>query len=141
MKRNILCLLILLSCIWGFIYLTDYVFVLGNKWRIGFTIEIITQVLITGLILAFFWHTLGAPKNTSNKKSGVIGSIGGIFGFLVVGCPLCGFSLAGFFGLTWVLIALPFHGEEFKVIAIILLIVANILVRKKPKHCKIRKST
>ena len=141
MKRNIICLIILLACIGGFTYLTDYHLVLGNKWPIGFAVEIFTQILITGLILSFFWHTLGAVRNTNSKKSGIIGGIWGVFGFLVVGCPLCGFSLAGFFGLTWVLISLPFHGEEFKILAIILLIIANVLVRKKPKHCKIPKST
>lgn len=73
-----------------------------------------------------------------------LGIVGIIVGFLGIGCAACGSvlltTLIGFVASTQLLGTLPFHGEEFSWLSIIILLIANYYLIKKindPLVCKL----
>lgn len=60
--------------------------------------------------------------------AGIAGMVSGLFG---VGCFSCGSVLLPLFGLSGAALVLPFHGQEFNVVAIALLLVSIYLTSNK----------
>ncbi len=109
------------------------------------------SAIYTILIAIFFGINLSMiiyffkRKIKTIKKSGVTTSFLGLLsGLLGVGCAACGSliltSLLALFGASWVLEALPFRGEEFGAIGVILLVISIYTVAKQienPTVCSI----
>ncbi len=64
---------------------------------------------------------------------------GTMLGMLSAGCSACGFSVLSLFGLSGLIVLLPFRGEELYIVAITLLslsLYSNIQTLKNPMSCK-----
>lgn len=93
-------------------------------------VSMLIIALLFGSYLSLATYKTKQIKKMEGKTS-LIGSLGIFFGVLAPGCAACGLGLASLFGLGGFIVALPFHGLEVSVIAMILLVYANYRVSKK----------
>ena len=77
--------------------------------------------------------------NLVSFKENLSSGSGTFLGLLVAGCPACSITLASYLGLGSLISFLPWYGLELKIIAIFLLIYANISLLKNLKVCEIKK--
>ncbi len=111
-------------------------------FAIFYTVVIAVLFGINVSMLAFYMK-----KNRSIAGRGGAVSLGGLTsGIFGVGCASCGTLIIGpllaFFGASGVLAYLPFGGQEFGVVAILLLLFSVYLIAKKistPAVCKVSK--
>jgi len=92
-------------------------------------------------ITFFVYYTQHRVKTQVSAGLGIVGIIVGFFG---IGCAACGSVLLstviGFAAASQVLGFLPFHGEEFSWLSILILLIANFYLIKKindPMVCKL----
>lgn len=92
------------------------------------------------VITFYFRNKISAFKAHSSATS----FLGALIGIIGLGCAACGSfiltSLLPFFGLGALFTFLPFHGKEFGIIGILLLLISLYLTLKEiqnPKVCKI----
>lgn len=123
-----------------FIYFTNFELIAGNFGHTYLWWQIIMQLLITilfGLFIPISLYKFLEFNSFSIKEN--VSSGGGTFlGLLVAGCPACSVTLATYLGLTSLVTLLPWYGLELKIIAIPLLVYANISLLKNLKVCKIK---
>ncbi|MDR0859817.1 MAG: hypothetical protein LBO09_02285 [Candidatus Peribacteria bacterium] len=65
--------------------------------------------------------------------------MGGVLGALFTGCPSCSIGITSFLGLGSLLSALPCHGLEVKVLALLLLLRSNWSMYQKLLVCNVKK--
>ena len=118
--------------------------------KTNFTITSGTFVVILSLLggVNMTLFTFYFKRRVKLQKSAGVGLIGIIVGFLGIGCASCGSivlsSLIGFSAAVSFVGFLPFHGLEFAIIGIVVIIVSIYLIAKKiqnPLLCQIRKSS
>ncbi|MEC8339820.1 MAG: hypothetical protein VXZ40_04285 [Nanoarchaeota archaeon] len=123
-----------------FIYFTNFELIAGNFGHTYLWWQIIMQLSITilfGLFIPISLYKFLEFNSFSIKEN--VSSGGGTFlGLLVAGCPACSVTLATYLGLTSLVTLLPWYGLELKIIAIPLLVYANISLLKNLKVCKIK---
>ncbi len=78
------------------------------------------------------------------QRSAGIGALGIISGLIGIGCAACGSvilsALVGVGAAAGVVGVLPFHGQEFSIISILIILVSLVIVAKKitnPLVCKV----
>lgn len=80
--------------------------------------------------------------NKHKKRSGVVGLlafVGTLIGSFTVFCTYCTLPVLSLFGLSFGLSFFTFYNEIFKIISLILIVVAYVLLNKKIKDgCKIK---
>jgi len=95
------------------------------------------ESLLFGLNVALFSFYYKKRK----KYVGGTASIGGMMaGLLGIGCASCGSVLLSLFGFSGAVLFLPFKGEEFNVLSIVLLLISSYVLMKRisEKSCKIQ---
>ncbi|MFT5280770.1 MAG: hypothetical protein ACI9AR_000204 [Flavobacteriaceae bacterium] len=102
------------------------------------TYTILISLLVGVNISAFVYYVRSRRDDSSVKKTtavGVGGLISGVFG---IGCAACGTfiltSLLSVVGVAGVLAFLPLRGEEFGILAVLLLAYSLYSLRKKIKE-------
>lgn len=117
---------------YGFSFKLIFLYFIGFPVIIGWftAISLFVIAFLFGSYISLAIYKTNQVKKFSEKKS-FWGSLGIFFGFLAPGCAACGLGLASFFGLSGLIIALPFHGMEISVIALLLLGYANFNVAGK----------
>ena len=105
------------------------------NYFVGFPITITGYSAISlFLICILFGLFVTLNKYKSNQiikqKGTIFGTIGVFLGLIAPGCAACGVGLASAIGLAGILVYLPFKGFEVSIIAIILLVWANLKVSK-----------
>lgn len=133
---------------------------LGNfplDYKFNLLLALITGVATSmtkfGLFLLFLTAiltgvniTLLFKKITQLKSSGKLHlAIGGssLVGIIGSGCATCGLPILSFFGLAGSIGFLPFHGTEFSIIAIVMLLVSLYLITKnisQNNYCELKVS-
>ena len=123
-----------------FIYFTNIELIAGNFGHTYLWWQIIMQILITILFGLFIPISLYKflEFNFFSIKENVTSGGGTFLGLLVAGCPACSVTLASYLGLTSLVTLLPWYGLELKIIAVPLLLYANISLLKNLKVCKIK---
>jgi hypothetical protein len=121
-------------------YFTNSDLIAGNYGNNYLLLQILIQTLITllfGIFVPISFYKIKYFGSFSIKEN--LSSGGGTFlGILVAGCPACSITLASYLGLTSIILFLPWNGLELKIIAVPLLIYANISLLKNLKVCKIK---
>lgn len=121
--------------------------ILSTAFHNSFIVSGITTTLLAllmgvniAVITYYFKHKISAFRARSSATS-IVGIVIGVFG---LGCAACGSfiitSLIPFFGLGAIFSFLPFHGEEFGVIGILLLLTSLYLTLREiqnPAICRI----
>jgi len=140
--HNILIFIIIFISIGSiFIYFTNLDLIVGNIGYNYMWAQIIMQILITilfGLFVPISIHKFRMFNSVSTKENLSSGS-GTFLGLLVAGCPACSITLASYLGFGSIISFLPWYGLELKIIAVFLLIYANISLLKKLNVCEIKK--
>ncbi|NQV91152.1 hypothetical protein HQ489_01650 [Candidatus Woesearchaeota archaeon] len=91
-------------------------------------ISLIIVAILTGIIVSFTVFLIGRQINSS----GVSTSITSIFIAIVApACPSCAVGLFGIIGLGGLMVYLPFRGEEFGPLAILLIAISLGYLSKK----------
>ena len=122
-----------------FYYFSNFELVSGNLGRIHAVIVLASQYLITilfGLNVGLLTNKLITVSAVNQGTYGTA-TLGSIFGILVVGCPACSIGLASILGLSAFLVALPFFGLEFNILAVALLIYSTNSLLKVGNTCKV----
>lgn len=117
-------------------YFLNAELIIHNLHITFYTIEIIFVTLNSILFWLFLALSFYKIEYFSVKKSWVW-FIGSLFGIIVSGCPACSITLASYIGLAGILSTFPYQGIELKVWAFFLMLVANLLIYKDLKVCKI----
>ena len=139
--QNII-IFILVTLIVGyfFAYFTDMDMISGNFGHSYMWFQIIAQTIISilfGLFVPISIHKIVVFNSFSLKEN--LSSGGGTFlGLLVAGCPACSITLASYLGLASIVSFLPWYGLELKILAVPLLLYANISILKNLKVCKVK---
>ena len=143
-QKNYLLLFIVLSV--GSIYLF---YVLADLFSLYYLNPLYFVIITTAL--TFFIAVLLALNLTlivydfrqarlASYKEGATGISGAVLGTVASGCPVCGATVLGFFGLSGALSVLPLKGIELKALGLGLLLVSTYHVSKKINNkCKICK--
>ena len=123
-----------------FVYFTNFELIAGNFGHTYLWWQIIMQLLITILFGLFVPISLYKflEFNSFSVKENVSSGSGAFLGLLVAGCPACSITLASYLGLSSLVTLLPWYGLELKILAVPLLIYANISLLKNLKICKIK---
>lgn len=116
----------------------DFALVEWNLWLWFARAEVILFSLIA--VLFAFFVALQAYKlrqfGSVKPKKSISWWFGWVLGILTVGCPACSITLASFFWLSAVIIALPFQWLEIKAIAILLLLRVDYTMLRDLTVCK-----
>ena len=123
-----------------FYYFSNFELVSGNLGRTHAVLVLTSQYLITalfGLNIGLLTNKLITASQVNQRTYGTT-TIGSIFGILVVGCPACSIGLASFLGLSAFLVALPFFGLEFNILAVALLTYSTNSLLKADNTCKVK---
>lgn len=123
-------------------YFTNTELIAGNYGNDYMWWLISIQTLITllfGIFVPISFYKIKYFGSFSIKENLSSGS-GTFLGLLVAGCPACSITLASYLGLTSIVLLLPWNGLELKIIAVPLLIYANISLLRDLKVCKIIKN-
>ncbi len=107
----------------------------------------ITLSILFGINISLVIYYIKRQK-TFLKESGMVTSAGGLFsGMLGIGCAACGTLALGpllsIIGAGAILTAMPFGGEEFGVLGVLIISLSIYLTTKKiqaPLSCKIKKT-
>lgn len=100
-------------------------------------ISIITIALLTGINIYLISKRINGLRNNGKLHLVIGGSM--LLGLATGGCAVCGIPLLAFIGITGGAALLPFEGNEFSFLSILLLSISLIMLIKnyKPKICKI----
>ena len=124
-----------------FAYFTDNALIEGNFGTAYLYLELILQNIISVLFALFI--TLSAYKffmfSNISIKGNTSGTVGGLLGVLVAGCPACSITIASYIGIAGILSLFPYGGVELKVISVPLLLYANYSLLRDLKVCKVKK--
>lgn len=82
---------------------------------------LILAALLTGINLTLVALRISAIRNGGKLHFMAGGS--SLFAIVGSGCAACGLPILGLFGLTGSFLYLPFHGTEFSIIAVALLLI------------------
>ena len=93
-------------------------------------VSLIIISILFGLLISILVYKTRNVKKNAGKKIGVVGTIGIFAGVIAPGCAACGLGIASALGLGAFLTFLPYKGLELSILAIILLIVANLKASK-----------
>ena len=88
---------------------------------------IVLIALLFGSYISLFTFKVVQIRKSRDEGSFVC-TLGVLLGFIATGCAACGVGIASVLGLGGFLIFLPFNGMEIYVIAVILLLYANISI-------------
>ena len=83
---------------------------------------------LTGILLTLLWARANMSSTGSKKNLTFLDYISLFFGVFVPGCPTCGLGLIAIFGVGASFAALPFHGLEI-LVAAMLIILYSIFLR------------
>jgi len=104
------------------------------------TLSAITTVvtaLLFGIIFAIIVSKVVEQKELLQKNgitTGTLGLVSGVFG---IGCAACGSLLISTLGLGGILTMLPFRGQEFGILGVLLLFYSLYLLLKKNKDMQV----
>lgn len=118
---------------------------LTTNFSLFSALNLLLLAILSGINLALLLYYIRRQQvATKNAKLHVVSAGGIISGFFGIGCAACGSVIAtallGSLGAGWVLALLPFHGVEFGVIGVVLLLVSiKYLIRKisDPLICRV----
>lgn len=104
------------------------------------TMLFLMSALLVGINCVLGIQTFSTLKHLGKTKF----SLGGItlFAFASTGCSSCGISLLSFLGIGGTFSFLPFKGLEFKIAAVILLVISGWYMSKQLHNalsCKVKK--
>lgn len=124
-----------------FNWFTEHDLIAGNMGKNYLLAQVLAQYIISFLFALFVPITVYKIKyfNSFSVKENISSSIGAFLGVLVMGCPACSITLASYLGLSALLSFLPWYGLEIKLLAIPLLIYANLSSLNGLTTCKIKK--
>lgn len=117
---------------------SDYSLIAGNLGISYYYVTIIMQIIISALfgvnlaLVVFRFMKL----NAFSRRSSLLGTIAAFFALLVSGCGACGLSLAALLGFSSILVILPLHGMELKVLAIFVLLGSIYFAANPVLSCK-----
>lgn len=119
---------------------TEHALIAGNMGKNYLLVQVIVQYIIAFLFALFVPITIYKIRffNSFSVKENTSSGVGAFLGILVMGCPACSITLASYLGLSAFLSFLPWYGLEIKLLAIPLLIYANISSLKSLTTCKIK---
>lgn len=127
-----------------FYKITNYELIRWNYGDTKVTIEIVIQMLLSLLFGMFvglnvFRFRFFRQAKDHLAQTSFLGTFGAFAGMLVIGCPTCGITVASTLWLAGFLWVLPLWWHELKYVGIISLLIANFLLLRDLKSCKIRK--
>lgn len=98
----------------------------------SYTVAIAMLFGINTALFIYFIRIRRTKMGNSEAALSIGGLVSGVFG---IGCAACGTfilsSLLGIFGAAGILVFLPFGGEEFGVLGVILLLYSSYILLKK----------
>jgi len=103
--------------------------VLGTNFKVFSAVMLVFIALLFSLnitMLIYYFKTKGAIAASGSTSLG-----GMISGLLGVGCASCGSVVLSLFGLSGAALALPLGGEEFNILAVVLLLVSLYVTSKR----------
>jgi len=105
-------------------------------------ITLITISILFGMLFSLIVYKTTLNKSITNKKTGILGTIGVFLGLLVPGCATCGIGLASTLGLTTgFLTFFPYKGLEISILAILILGFSIIKTSNNLESCQINLRT
>ena len=108
-------------------------------------IGVIVISLLFGFLFSLVFYKVNFFKDSSEKKSGLFGIMGsGVFGafagIFATGCAACGVGLVSILGISAGFLSIfPYHGFEFTLISIFILVFAIIKISKNMYFCNLKK--
>lgn len=103
---------------------------------INISLNILMSLISTYMIMLSesLYNNFGVRKKADNASF-----ISVIFGIFTYGCTSCVISFLSAIGITFSVIALPFAGLPYKLVSLLILIVAGLIIKRSSKKitCKI----
>ena len=109
-------------------------------WNMGliFYYTEISLVFINSILFWLFLSLTFYKLSFFNAKKSYLWFLWWFFWIIVSGCPACSITLASYIWLAWIISVFPYSWLELKVLALFLLLFANISTYKNLEKCMIK---
>ncbi len=121
------------------------IFSMPMTFKVYSFIGLIVVSLLFGFLFSLIFYKVNFFKDPSERKSGFFGIIGsGVFGaftgIFATGCAACGVGLVSILGISaGFLSVFPYHGFEFTILSILMLVFAIVKISKNMYFCNLKK--
>lgn len=119
-------------------------FNLAGSLKTNFTVlsalATVLTALLFGINVSMVTYYVREKKRALKKQGVATGTVGLIVGILGIGCASCGSLLVSLIGLGGALAVMPFGGQEFGVLGVLLLLFSVYTLLRtmsKPAVCKV----